>query len=55
VLGGAFGDGEAEVELGEGGIKECRTPRGKTTAGELGSSNGDGGAGAVGARARRRE
>ena len=55
MLGGAFGDDGAEAELGEEGIEEWRARQGRTAGNELGSSNGDGDAGASRAKARKQE
>jgi len=52
ALGDSFEDGEVEVELGEDGIGEWLARRRGMTDTELGSSNGDGGAGKHRAEAR---
>lgn len=55
ALGGSFEDGEVEVELEEGGIKEWLARRRGTAEAEIESPNGDGGAGKLRARVRERE
>jgi hypothetical protein len=55
ALGGSFEDGEMEVELEEGGITEWPARWRGTVEAELGSPNGDGGAGKLRARVRKRE